>query len=66
MAIRERVIKEALVPNVKGMNVRDAVFLLEQMGLRVNFMGSGKVRAQSVPPDSKVIRGSAIFLTLKD
>ena len=66
MAIRERVIKEALVPNVKGMNVRDAVFLLEQMGLRVNFMGSGKVRAQSVPPNSKVIKGSAIFLTLKD
>ena len=65
LAIRERVTTENHVPNVKGMNIRDAIFLLEQMGLRVNFMGSGKVREQSIPPTSKVVKGTAIFLTLK-
>lgn len=65
LAIRERVINENTIPNVKGMNVRDAVYLLEQMGLRVNFMGSGKVINQSIPPKSKAVKGSGIFLTLK-
>ncbi len=65
LAIRERVVKEDVVPNVKGMNPKDAVYMLEQMGLRVSIEGSGKVVNQSVPPNTRLIRGSSILLTLK-
>jgi cell division protein FtsI (penicillin-binding protein 3) len=66
IAIRERVIKESVMPNVKGLNLRDAVYLLEQSGLRVNFEGYGKVVSQSVKPDTRIVKGSSVFLTLRD
>ncbi len=38
------------VPNVKGMGLKDALFLLENRGLHVDVEGSGAVRQQSVKP----------------
>ncbi len=58
-------IKNNLVPNVLGMGARDAVYLLEKSGLRVNLIGSGKVIAQSINQGQKVVRGSTISITLK-
>jgi cell division protein FtsI (penicillin-binding protein 3) len=66
LAIRERVINEGVMPNVKGLNLRDAVYMLEQLGLRVNFEGSGKVVSQSIMPNSRIVRGSSVFLTLRN
>jgi cell division protein FtsI (penicillin-binding protein 3) len=36
-----------LVPDVRGMSLRDAVYLLENNGLRVKISGKGKVLRQS-------------------
>jgi cell division protein FtsI (penicillin-binding protein 3) len=48
------------VPDVKGMGARDAVYLLENLGLKVEVEGYGKVIAQTVMQkpmsDSKIIR----------
>lgn len=66
LAVRQRETTEGLVPNVKGMNARDAIYLLEQQGLRVNFIGSGKVAEQSILPNSKIVKGSGILLTMSD
>ncbi len=55
---------ENLVPNVVGMGARDAVFLLEQNGLRVNIVGAGKVHSQSLAPGSRLVKGSTIRITL--
>ena len=52
------------VPNVKGMNVTDAVYLLESMGWNVSFNGVGKVKSQSVKPDTELKKGSLIKLEL--
>lgn len=38
------------VPNVKGMNLKDALYLLENQGLHVISSGVGKVRYQSIIP----------------
>lgn len=38
-----------LMPDVIGMGVRDALFLLENKGLRVSVSGVGKVVSQSIP-----------------
>ena len=45
-------IEENLVPNVIGMGLSDAIFLLEKSGLEVEIKGRGKVTSQSLAPNS--------------
>jgi cell division protein FtsI (penicillin-binding protein 3) len=60
-----KTIKEGMVPSVKGMGAKDAVYILENMGLKVNLSGRGFVREQSIPPGTKVIKGRQIVLKLE-
>ena len=53
------------VPNVIGMGAKDALFLLEQSGLRVQMHGMGKVRSQSLPKGSAFQKGQSISLRLQ-
>lgn len=57
-------IKKNIVPDVVGMGLRDAMYVLENLGMQVNIDGVGKVRSQSVSPGTK-INGQAISLFLK-
>ncbi|HTN67908.1 MAG TPA: penicillin-binding protein [Dysgonamonadaceae bacterium] len=54
-----------LVPNVYGMGARDALYLLEKSGLRVNMTGAGKVVSQSFAPGHRIVKGTTIGLVLK-
>ena len=42
------------VPNVIGLDIRQAIKVLEDAGLTVNFTGSGMVTSQSLPAGSPV------------
>ncbi len=42
--------KKGTVPNVVGMGLRDALFLLEQEGIKVQIIGVGTVKKQSTTP----------------
>ncbi len=53
------------VPNLQGMNLDDVLFILENMGLKVEYKGVGKVVNQSIAPGSKIESGQQIFITLK-
>ena len=53
-----------LVPNVVGMGAKDAVYLLESKGLKVNLSGVGKVRRQSIAQGSKIHKGQTIAIYL--
>lgn len=53
------------VPNVKGLGVKDAVYMLEACGLSVRISGKGKVRSQSIQPGSTIRKGQIIYLILK-
>lgn len=53
------------VPDVQGMNVRDAVYLLENMGWTTSFEGYGQVVHQSVPAGDSLRPGGLIALTLE-
>lgn len=55
----------ALVPDVRGMGARDAVYLLEKSGLRVNLNGAGRVVSQSFHPGQKLVKGTTISITLQ-
>ena len=53
------------VPDVQGMNVSDAVYLLENMGWATSFEGYGQVVKQSVPAGDSLRPGGLIALTLE-
>lgn len=61
---RDRVFKNGLVPNVNGMTLKDALYVLENAGLKVLYEGKGRVQAQSQVPGQKLMVGSRIKLTL--
>ena len=50
------------IPNVTGMPGMDAISLLENLGLKVSYMGNGKVAGQSLNAGEKIIKGSTIIL----
>jgi len=58
-------INEGLMPNVVGMGLRDAIYLLENNGLRVHYSGRGKVVRQSPQPGVKISRGATVAVELK-
>jgi cell division protein FtsI (penicillin-binding protein 3) len=53
------------IPSVVGMTLKDALYLLENMGLSVSFSGAGHVILQSLPAGTKVTRGQGINLELR-
>ena len=54
------------VPNVIGLNVRDAIRVLENAGLIVNFTGTGMVTNQNPAAGSAYNRGQRVNLRLKN
>jgi len=57
-------INASIVPNVVGMGLRDATYLLGNCGLNVKPVGKGKVVSQSIQGGSKIISGQTIYLVL--
>lgn len=57
--------KPSVVPSVVGMGARDAVFLLESAGMKVQLTGVGRVKRQSIPPGNSAAKGRTILLTLE-
>ena len=53
-----------IVPDVKGMTFRDAIYLLEKSGLKVFYEGKGRVVQQSLNPGGRVSKGDRIFIQL--
>jgi cell division protein FtsI (penicillin-binding protein 3) len=64
LVLKNREIQAGVVPNVKGMGATDAVYLLENNGLKVSVRGRGKVRSQSLSAGTKIQRGQNIVLRL--
>ncbi len=52
------------VPDVQGMTLRDAIYLLEKTGLRVVHEGKGRVSEQSLSPGVRISKGSRIHIRL--
>jgi len=53
-----------VMPDVTGMTLKDAVYVLENYGVRVNISGRGKVTAQSVPAGTHLLKGQNVMLQL--
>ena len=64
MQLNDRIIPEALVPNVVDMGLKDALYLLESRGIRVVVNGRGTVRQQSVRPGVRISKGMEVHLNM--
>lgn len=62
--IRSATVKQQVMPNVRGMGLKDALFLLENMGIKVSVKGKGKVTSQSIAPGEAVAKGISVVLEL--
>lgn len=62
--LRERTLIPGLVPNVVDMSLKDAIYLLENSGLKVEVSGRGKVLSQSIIPGRQVNNGETIVLQM--
>ena len=63
-ALTERLIDPNHVPDVRGMGLRDALYLLENAGLNVQTDGAGTVRRQSIKPGTALRARQTITLEL--
>lgn len=52
------------VPDLRGMTLKNAIYVLENKGFKVSFKGAGKVVSQSIPPGRTTIRNRNIGLLL--
>ena len=64
LVLKERKANGEVIPDVRGMGLRDAVYLLESMGLKVYSRGFGKVKFQSIKPGTQ-LNHQFIELTLE-
>ena len=58
------VARQGRMPDARGLTLRDALFLLENRGLKVQAQGTGRVREQSVAPGAPARRGLLVSLAL--
>ena len=65
VALEEDKTLNEIVPDVRGMGAKDAVYLLECRGLKVRIEGVGHVVSQSLPPHSRYKKGQTIHIKLK-
>lgn len=56
--------EKPVVPDVSGMPLRDALFILENKGLKVNYNGRGRVIEQSITPGTQLSPNTTINLVL--
>jgi cell division protein FtsI (penicillin-binding protein 3) len=62
--IRSSPLRKQVMPNVRGMGLKDAIYILESMGVKVAVKGKGKVTSQSIAPGVALIKGAAVVLEL--
>lgn len=64
--VKPKVFEDNLVPDVRGMGLRDAIFLLNNAGLEVDIDGAGRGRVlkQTISPGKRIIPGQEIIIVL--
>ena len=62
--LRPNNVRKQVMPNVKGMGIKDALYLLENMGLKVQIKGRGKVITQSIAPGTALVKSNMVTLEL--
>lgn len=64
VSLSKKTVDNGKMPLLKGMGLKDAVYLCENMGLKVSVKGRGKVAAQSIMPGQLIARGQLVSVEL--
>lgn len=59
------VARQGRLPDVRGMVLRDALYLIENKGYHVSHFGEGRVVSQSPAPGAAMMKGGTVSLLLK-
>jgi cell division protein FtsI (penicillin-binding protein 3) len=62
--LAEKPVDKKLVPDVKGMGLKDALALLEERNIKVLAKGIGKVKQQSIQPGTLLTKNETLTLEL--
>jgi cell division protein FtsI (penicillin-binding protein 3) len=65
IAYEETTPVKGVMPNVSGMGLKDAMYLIGNAGLKAKVNGSGKVTSQSIQPGSRIGKGLMVELELR-
>ena len=65
IALNEMRLKKGLLPDFNGMTAKDAVFLIESLGLVPQIKGFGRVYSQSIAVDAPIVKGALIQIKLR-
>jgi len=60
----KNILDKNMIPELYGMGIRDAIYLLENRGIHVQYQGIGRIKSQSIRSGQPIIRGTTIHLTL--
>jgi cell division protein FtsI (penicillin-binding protein 3) len=63
--VRSILVSRNVIPDLTGMGAKDAVFILENMGLNVQVQGLGKVISQDQKPGSIARKGTSVQINLQ-
>jgi cell division protein FtsI (penicillin-binding protein 3) len=63
-AASDKAMPTAVMPSLQGMGLKDAVYLCENIGLKVRVKGVGKVTAQSINSGNKINKGQIVNIEL--
>ena len=63
--IKPKTINYKVMPNLIGWGVKDALFILENMGLKVKISGKGLVKHQSIKAGNIINKGDMVQIILK-
>jgi cell division protein FtsI (penicillin-binding protein 3) len=62
--LNRHLVSQQTIPDVKGMGLRDALYMLESRDLHVTVKGSGKVRSQEPQPGSPIKKAETVAIQL--
>jgi len=62
--LREQVVTRKMMPDLRGMGLKDALYLLEDMNMHVAVRGMGKIASQSIQPGTTCSKNQSITLEL--
>jgi len=64
--VQNIILEKNIMPDLKNVSLRDAITVLNKMGLKYKIRGSGKVITQSILPGEKILRGNSCVLECKE
>jgi cell division protein FtsI (penicillin-binding protein 3) len=62
--INKQQVQKQVMPDLKGMGLKDALYLLENMNMKVLVKGRGRVVAQSINPGLSYVKNQSVTLEL--